>query len=122
MNLLENLGIEIEYASQQKTLASILVTDRLKDLSGFLHDGFTSILAETAASISANCPAKKGQIAVGVSVNTNHFMTVKNGLLKAFAEPIAISDTTQLWKVEIFQYPGRKIISTSDVTTILKNK
>ncbi|MDV7686943.1 PaaI family thioesterase [Oenococcus oeni] len=119
---MENLGIEIEYANQQKTLVSIVVTDRLKDPSGFLHDGFTSVLAETAASISANCLAKKDQIAVGVNVNTNHFIPVKDGLLKALAEPIAISNTTQLWKVEIFQYPTKKIICRSIVTTILKNK
>ncbi|GAJ27031.1 ComA operon protein 2 [Liquorilactobacillus sucicola DSM 21376 = JCM 15457] len=118
MNLLEELNIKIEHSTSQKTIISLKVSDVIKQPYGFVHGGINAVLAETAASIAANCVAPDGQIAIGASVNTNHLTPVSYGVLKAIAHPIHIGGSLQVWQVEIFQFPLHKLSSTSVVTTV----
>ncbi|KRL38301.1 PaaI family thioesterase [Liquorilactobacillus uvarum] len=117
MNLLENLDIKVECRSAQKTIVSLKVSDAIKQPYGFVHGGINTVLAETAASIAANCAASDDQIAIGISVNTNHLAPVSNGILNAVAKPIRIGRSLQVWHVDTIQYPNRILSSTSIVTT-----
>lgn len=122
MNLLENLNIKIECRGARKTIVSLKVNDKVKQPYGFVHGGINTVLAETAASIAANCAASDGQIAIGVSVNTNHLVPITEGSLNAIAKPIRIGRALQVWRVETIQYPKEILSSISIVTTKFHTK
>ncbi|WP_281164731.1 PaaI family thioesterase [Liquorilactobacillus sicerae] len=122
MNLLTNLGIKIIKKSSEKTVLSLLVSDKLKQPFGYLHGGINAVLAETAASLAANQLANPKQIAIGVSIDTHHLKTVTNGVLIAEAIPLQLGRSLQTWSVKTFLKNNAVLTSYSIVTTKLVNK
>jgi uncharacterized protein (TIGR00369 family) len=122
MDLLTSLGIKISKKSKDLTIISLKLTDNLKQPFGYLHGGVNSLLAETAASISAQQFAKKNQVAVGVSINTNHLLPVQSGTLLAEAVPVRIGKFLQVWQVKTHLKTSQQPTSFSIVTTKLIQK
>ncbi|KRM84788.1 PaaI family thioesterase [Liquorilactobacillus vini] len=122
MNLLTNLGIKIVKKSSEKTVVSLLVSDKLKQPFGYLHGGINAVLAETAASLAANQLANQKQIAIGVSIDTHHLRAVTNGVLIAEAIPLQLGRSLQTWSVKTFLKNDEALTSYSTVTTKLINK
>lgn len=120
MNLLETLDIETESVSAAQAVITVTVREKLKQPYGLVHGGINAILAETAASLAANAGAPAGQIAVGVSLNTNHLLPVSTGSLRAIASPLHLGKKTQVWQVKITQLPSNQVTSFSIVTLILQ--
>lgn len=68
-----------------------------------MHGGASCVLAETLASVGANCcvdPEKKA--CVGIEINTSHIKMAKSGLVKGIAKAMHIGKTTQLWEIHIY--------------------
>ncbi|KRL96836.1 hotdog fold thioesterase [Liquorilactobacillus satsumensis] len=120
MNLLETLDIETESVSAAQAVITVTVREKLKQPYGLVHGGINAILAETAASLAANAGAPAGQIAVGVSLNTNHLLPVSTGSLRAVASPLHLGKKTQVWQVKTTQLPSNQVTSFSIVTLILQ--
>ncbi|MBM6754235.1 PaaI family thioesterase [Lactobacillus alvi] len=120
MNLLENLGIEIQKLSKTNTIVSLPVTKKILQPLGFVHGGINAVLAETAASLGANENLASNQIAVGVDITTHHLGAVTNGTLIATAIPIHIGKHLQTWEVKIRN--NHQITSISTVTLSAINK
>lgn len=118
MNLLDHLGIKIASQSAQQVELHLPVTENIKQPFGLVHGGINAILAETAASIAANCAAPKGKIAIGVNITSHHLRPTSNGTLITIATPQHIGQKIQVWDVKIIQQITAKLVSTSSVTTM----
>ncbi|MBT8326098.1 MAG: hotdog fold thioesterase [Bacteroidia bacterium] len=80
---------------------SMPVNSRVYQPLGLLHGGAVAALAENVASFAGNLIAgEKGKACVGLTLNTNHLKSVKEGLIYATAKPIHLGRSTQVWEVE----------------------
>ena len=123
MNLLENLGIQIQSVTADQTVITVAVTDQLKQPYGIVHGGINAVLAETAASLGANQWLRdhnQDRIAIGLNINTQHLQPVTSGTIKTIATPIKCGRRTQTWRAEI--YNQDRLTSTSTVVLVNSEK
>lgn len=119
MNLLENLGIQIQSVTAVQAVITVAVTDQLKQPYGIVHGGINAVLAETAASLGANQWLRdhnQDRIAIGLNINTQHLQPVTSGTIKTIATPIKCGRRTQTWRAEV--YNQDQLTSTSTVVLI----
>lgn len=117
MNLLELLNIQTQTVTGQQAIITMDVTDAVKQPYGIVHGGINAVLAETAASLSANqwlTDHNRAQIAVGINITTQHLFAVSVGQLKTVATPIKIGQRIQTWRADV--YCQKRLTSTSTVT------
>lgn len=101
--LLEALGIEIVENTAERCVAVMPVDHRTVQPFGYLHGGASVALAETAASAGAqNLIDHTTQACVGLEINANHLKSVKEGTVKAVAEPVHIGRTTIVYQIHIY--------------------
>ena len=97
------------------------VTRRVHQPLGHLHGGALAALAENTASLAGNLIAQQsGANCVGVSLNTSHLKSVKEGMVLATAKAVHIGKRTQVWEVEIKNTEG-KLINVSIMTLAVIN-
>lgn len=118
MNLLENFGICIEEVESSRVVLSMEVRDIHKQPYGIMHGGVNALLAETAASLGANCSLDATHVANGVNITTQHLHAVQNGKLIVTATPLHQGKTLQRWDVVI--YNEDVLVSSSQVTLIAR--
>lgn len=99
--LLETLEMEAIEVTRERVVMTMPVSPRHLQPWGYLHDGASVALAETAATAGAfqNCPP--GMVAFGLEINANHVRPVRAGLLTATAMPLHTGRTSQVWDVKI---------------------
>ena len=68
---------------------------------GVLHGGVSVALAETIGSLAGSLCLEEGKTAVGLDINANHLRPVKQGFVTAKATPIALSQNTHVWQIDI---------------------
>lgn len=105
----QSVPLRIEYVSKQRVVVSLTVTPRTHQPFGIMHGGVSLLLAESAASIGANCTAPAGMMAVGQEINANHLRAKIDGELTATAVPVHVGRATQVWSVEIRGEDGRLV-------------
>lgn len=123
MNLLENLGIQIQSVTAVQAVITVAVTDQLKQPYGIVHGGINAVLAETAASLGANQWLRdhnQDRIAIGLNINTQHLQPVTSGTIKTIATPIKCGRRTQTWRAEV--YNQDRLTSTSTVVLVNSEK
>lgn len=120
MDLLENLGIQIEQVSPTLTIISLAITERVTQPFGLVHGGINAVLAETAASLGGNAAAGPEKVCVGVDLTTHHLAAAKQGRLVATATPLHLGSTVQTWQVKVVN-DGR-LTSTSTVTLLVRDR
>ena len=106
MNLLENLGIQIQSVTADQTVITVAVTDQLKQPYGIVHGGINAVLADH----------NQDRIAIGLNINTQHLRPVTSGTIKTIATPIKCGRRTQTWHAEV--YNQDRLTSTSTVVLI----
>src|SRR5690348_16830738 len=79
--LCDHLGIEFVEIGDQHMKARMPVDRRTHQPLGSVHGGATAALAETVASIAANCCVEKGKICLGLDLNINHIRVVSSGFV-----------------------------------------
>lgn len=105
----QSIPLRVEYVSKQRVVVGMTVTPRTHQPFGILHGGVSLLLAESAASIGANCTAPAGMMAVGQEINANHLRAKRGGELTATATPVHVGRASQVWSVEIRDENGRMI-------------
>lgn len=101
-NLAGFLGMTVIESSEARFVVDMPVDERTKQPFGLLHGGASVALAESVASMAANCHAGKlGKVAVGLEINANHIRAVRGGVVRAVAVPLHIGKTSQVWEVKI---------------------
>ncbi|MEG7284216.1 hotdog fold thioesterase [Bacillus sp. 0909A] len=120
--LLGALGIEIVESTAERCVAVMPVDHRTVQPFGYLHGGASVALAETAASVGAqHLIDSSTQVCVGLEINANHLKSVKEGTVKAVAEPVHKGRTTIVYQIHIYDERERLIcISRCTLAVITK--
>ncbi len=103
------LGLRFDEVSPDRVVISWDVTPSLHQPYGIVHGGVHAAVVETAASIAgAAWLGDRGQV-VGVNNSTDFLRAVREGTLRAVADPVHRGRLQQLWVVEIRDEAGRLV-------------
>lgn len=120
--MVDHLGIEFTEMGSNFLKASMPVDERTKQPYGIMHGGASCALAETVASVAANCCVdSEKQYCVGMEINTSHVKAISSGIVVGTATAIHLGKTTQLWQIEIVNGKG-EIISLSRLRLAVLDK
>lgn len=97
----ELMDMEFEELSEDKVVGTIDVSEKHHQLFGYLHGGVSLLLAESAASIGAELASPEKHHALGMEINANHLKSIREGFIRAVAEPIHKGRSTHVWSIEI---------------------
>lgn len=99
--MIDHLAINVVEKGDDYIIASMPVNRITRQPMGILHGGASIALAETVGSIAANLAVAEGYCCVGLEINGNHLMPVRNGVVYAKATPVHVGLTTQVWQIRI---------------------
>jgi len=116
------LAIEFIEAGNDFLTARMAINSKVMQPMGIMHGGATAALAETVASVAANCCVDQtSKVCVGLELNINHLRPMKKGYVDAVAKPLHLGKTTQVWEIKIYN-PEKKLVSASRLTLAVKEK
>ena len=103
----ESLDITITRASLNEVAATMPITSRSMQQSGFLHGGALLTLAESLATLGSalNIDSTR-QMCFGLAVNANHFHSRREGIVTGIGRPIYKGRTTMVWDINIKDEDG----------------
>jgi 1,4-dihydroxy-2-naphthoyl-CoA hydrolase len=103
------LGIVFTGIGADFLRATMPVDGRTRQPYGLLHGGASVLLAETLGSSAGNLCVQPGEMCVGVEINANHLVAVRDGLVTGTARPLHIGRRTQVWEIRIEDPAGRLV-------------
>jgi 1,4-dihydroxy-2-naphthoyl-CoA hydrolase len=101
------LGIEFTEVGADFVRATMPVDGRTHQPYGLLHGGASVLLAETLGSTAGNLCVDAGMLCVGVEINANHLLAVREGIVTGTARPLHVGRSTQVWEIRIEDPAGR---------------
>jgi 1,4-dihydroxy-2-naphthoyl-CoA hydrolase len=104
---IEALGIIFTELGPDFLRATMPVDARTRQPYGLLHGGASVLLAETLGSSAGNLCVGAGELCVGVEINANHLVAVRDGVVTGTARPLHIGRRTQVWEIRIEDGGGR---------------
>ena len=107
--LMQALGIEFTELGDGYLRATMPVDGRTRQPYGLLHGGASVLLAETLGSSAGNLCVQPGEMCVGVEINANHLVAVRDGEVTGTARPLHIGRRTQVWEIRIEDPAGRLV-------------
>jgi 1,4-dihydroxy-2-naphthoyl-CoA hydrolase len=114
--MVEYVGIEITEIGDNYLIAKMPVDHRTNQPLGIMHGGASCVLAESIGSIAANMAVDQTlNYCVGLSINTSHIRSVREGFVFAKAEPVHLGKTTQVWDIKI-QNDAEQVVSVTRLT------
>jgi 1,4-dihydroxy-2-naphthoyl-CoA hydrolase len=123
-NMGEILGIKFTKAGEDFLEASMPVWQNTKQPFGLLHGGASVALAETIASVAANCALnpEDNAYAVGLEINANHIKSVTSGNVIATCKPLQLGSKISVWEIRITNEAGTLVCISRMTAAILKRK
>ena len=103
------LGIVFTGIGPDFLRATMPVDGRTRQPYGLLHGGASVLLAETLGSSAGNLCVQPGEMCVGVEINANHLVAVRDGEVTGTARPLHIGRRTQVWEIRIEDPTGRLV-------------
>ena len=114
--LLSAIGIEITEIGDDFVCGKMPVDNRTKQPFGLLHGGASVALAETLGSIGgASKVYNNNEMVVGIAINANHLISVRDGWVYGKATPIQINKKIQVWEIRITN-EAKELICISRLT------
>ena len=114
------LGIETLDVGEDVARSRVAVTDRVRQPYGLVHGGVYAAMAESLASIAtAVAVHPEGNIAVGLSNQTNFMRPATEGHVHAEARRRHRGRTTWIWDVDMTDDQGR-LCATTRVTIAVR--
>lgn len=104
-----SLGILFTEIGPDYLRATMPVDGRTRQPYGLLHGGASVLLAETLGSSAGNLCVRPGELCVGVEINANHLVAVRDGEVTGTARPLHIGRRTQVWEIRIEDEKGRLV-------------
>lgn len=99
--LSDHLEMEVTAIGEDFLTMRMPVTSKVHQPLGLLHGGAVAALAENVASLAGNLVASsQNKACLGLSLNTNHLKSAKDGYVHATAKPVHLGRSTQVWEVE----------------------
>lgn len=101
-------GLEVLERSDEEVRAQVAVRDAIKQPWGLVHGGVYASIAESIASNATGLAVwrEHGQIAVGLSNQTNFLRPITEGTVHAHARRRHRGRTTWMWEVDITDDAG----------------
>ena len=100
--MLSTLGIEITDVGDDYICGKMPVDHRTKQPFGLLHGGASVALAETLGSIGGGYKVyNTNETVVGIAINSNHLIAIREGWVFGKASPIKIGKKIQVWEIKI---------------------
>lgn len=97
----EHLDMEVTAFGEDFVTMRMPVNSHTHQPLGMLHGGAVAALAENVASLAGNLVVNvEGKACLGLSLNTNHLKSARDGYVHATARPIHLGRSTQVWEVE----------------------
>lgn len=120
--MMEHLSIQFTEVGDDYVIGSMPVNTKTQQPLGIMHGGASCVLAETLGSTAANfCVEFPKFYCVGLSINTNHIRSVREGFVFGKAVPEHLGRSTQLWNIEI-RDEQQKLISVTRLTMAVLSK
>jgi len=108
--LMESLEIRFVESSDETLTAEMPVNNRTIQPYGFLHGGATMALAESVGSaLSLLSLSDRTFIAVGVEINANHLLPVREGSIKAKASFLRKGNSIHVIDIRVTDISGQLI-------------
>ena len=104
---MEPLGIVFTEIGPDYLRGTMPVDARTRQPYGLLHGGASVLLAETLGSTAGGLCVDEGQGVVGIEINANHLIGVREGLVTGTARPLHVGRSTQVWEIRIEDARGR---------------
>ncbi|MEO6137120.1 MAG: hotdog fold thioesterase, partial [Luteimonas sp.] len=101
------LGIVFTGIGRDYLRATMPVDARTHQPYGLLHGGASVLLAETLGSTAGNLCVNEGSLCVGLEINANHLLAVREGLVTGTARALHVGRSTQVWEIRIEEAAGR---------------
>lgn len=98
---MEPLGIVFTELGPDYVRASMPVDARTRQPYGLLHGGASVLLAETLGSSAGMMCVGDDEICVGIEINANHLLGVRDGTVTGTARPLHVGRSTQVWEIRI---------------------
>ena len=116
----ETLGVRVVEARPERVVVELDVGPHVHQLTGILHGGASSVIAESAASIGAwlNCDQERESV-VGTDLNISHLRAHREGPVRATATPIRVGRSIQVWNIEIADNE-EKLIAIARLTVAVR--
>ena len=106
---MQALGIVFTELGHDFLRGTMPVDERTRQPYGLLHGGASVLLAETLGSTAGNLCVGPGEICVGIEINANHLVAVREGQVTGTARPLHVGNRTQVWEVRIEDDHGRLV-------------
>lgn len=104
------MGVRFVRASGDEVELELVVGASHRQPYGLVHGGVYSGLVETAASVGAGLHAMaEGLNVVGLENHTSFLHAVRQGTLRALAQPLSRGRRTHVWEVVIRDEQGRAV-------------
>ena len=115
--MVEALGILFTELGPDFIRGTMPVSGRTVQPMRILHGGASVALAETLASVGANCTVdRRTQAVVGQEINANHLRPAPEGeTVEGTARPIHIGSRSQVWGIEIID-SRKRLVCVSRIT------
>lgn len=122
-NMTAYLGIKATAITENEIVASMPITDKVRQPFGLLHGGASVVLAESIGSIaSALVVDLEKSMIVGMEINANHVRAVKEGEVFATCSPLHIGVSSHVWEIKI-RNEQEKLVCVSRLTVaVLKQR
>ena len=105
--VVRRLGIEFLEVGDDFLRARVPVNAHTRQPYGLLHGGASVLLAETLGSTAGGLCVDEGQGVVGIEINANHLVGVRQGVVTGTARPLHVGRSTQVWEIRIEDERGR---------------
>ncbi len=106
---IELLGIAFTEVGPDYLRGTMPVDARTRQPYGLLHGGASLLLAETLGSSAGNLCVGDDELCVGIEINANHLLAVREGLVTGTARALHVGRSTQVWEIRIQDQAGRLI-------------
>lgn len=115
--LVDHLGIVLTELGPDFLRGTMPVDARTVQPMRILHGGASVVLAETLASVAANCTVDTTRHAVvGQEINANHVRAAREGsVVEGVTRPLHLGARSQVWSIEIVN-AAQQLICVSRIT------
>lgn len=119
----QHLGVKVIEILDDGLVATMPVTDKVRQPFGILHGGASVVLAESLGSVASNlCVNPEKWMGVGMEINANHLRSVKDGFVKAVCTAIRLGRTTHVWDIKIYDAREKLICISRHTVAIIAQR
>lgn len=120
--LAEHLQMKVTDLGENFVTMSMPVSSKVHQPLGLLHGGAVAALAENVASLAGNLVvAHQNKSCLGLTLNTSHIKSVREGVVFSTAKALHLGRTTQVWEIKTTSEEGI-LINVSRMTLAVIDK